>query len=65
MTLSGALIDTNGEMTADIHRVGTEIIGGFLLIKADTLEDATEMMKSCPIFEFGGYAEIREIQPSS
>ena len=35
-------------------------IGGYLLINARDLDEATSLMQSCPIFEFGGYAEIRE-----
>jgi predicted ester cyclase len=36
-------------------------VGGYLLINAHSLDEATSLMQSCPIFEFGGYAEIREI----
>jgi predicted ester cyclase len=42
------------------HKVGEEIIGGYLLINAHSLDEAASVMQSCPIFEFGGYAEIRE-----
>jgi len=35
-------------------------VGGYLLINARDLDEATSLMQSCPIFEFGGYAEIRE-----
>lgn len=39
-----------------------EIIGGFLLLNAVDLDEATEIMTTCPIFEFDGIAEIRELQ---
>lgn len=44
------------------HRVGTEIVGGYLLLKATDLEEATSIIRECPIFEAGGYAEIRPVQ---
>lgn len=63
LTLNGKIITGNDKkVTNDIHRVGTEIVGGFLLIKANNLDEAETIIKSCPIFEFDGYAEIREMQ---
>jgi len=40
---------------------GKEIIGGYFLIKAENLEDAVDMSKGCPSFEYGGSVEVREI----
>lgn len=63
LTLNGKIIKPPGnEATDGIHKVGDEIVGGFLLIEAADLEKATEIIQSCPIFEFDGYAEIREMQ---
>src|SRR5947207_15395535 len=41
---------------------GKEIVGGYLLIKANDLNEATETSKGCPIFEHDGIVEVREIQ---
>ncbi len=38
-----------------------EIIGGYLIVKAEDLDGATEISKGCPIYEVGGATEIREI----
>jgi hypothetical protein len=63
LTLTGRTITNNGNtFNDDIHKVGKEIVGGYILLNADDLDEATEIIKSCPIFEFGGYAEIRELQ---
>lgn len=40
-----------------------EMIGGYTLVKADSLEEAVELAKGCPIFAFGGNVEVREINP--
>ena len=61
LTLNGKLITGRDAVVSNrIHHVGKEIIGGFLLIKANDLEEATAIIQSCPIFEFDGYAEVRE-----
>ena len=37
-------------------------IGGYLLIKAKSLAEATKIAKGCPIFNNGGNVELRAIQ---
>ena len=39
------------------------VIGGYILIKAATLDDAVEIAKGCPAFELDGTVEIREEMP--
>ena len=38
-----------------------ESIGGYSIIKANSLEEATELAKGCPILTIGGNVEVREI----
>ena len=57
LTNSGATI-TDGPFAE-----GKEIVGGYLLIKAQDFEDAVNISKECPIFEFDGSVEVREIAP--
>ena len=40
-----------------------DVVGGYLIVKADSLAKATAMAKECPIFENDGSVEIREIRP--
>ncbi|WP_378176846.1 YciI family protein [Aquimarina sp. SS2-1] len=42
---------------------GKELVGGYLLIKADSLGHATDIAKGCPSFEYNCSLEIREIAP--
>lgn len=60
LTLNGRLLFPGGMITSSIHQAGKEIIGGYLLIKATSLDEATSLMKDCPVYEAGGYAEVRE-----
>ncbi|MBS1682994.1 MAG: hypothetical protein JST48_14885 [Bacteroidetes bacterium] len=61
LSLNGKVIDTQRQIQNDIYKVGTEIVGGYLLIKSTDLNQATELIRSCPILERGGFAEIREV----
>lgn len=40
-----------------------EVIGGYTIIKANSLEEATELSKTCPILAVGGNVEVRAIIP--
>jgi hypothetical protein len=42
---------------------GKEMVGGYLMLKADNYNEAVEISKGCPVLEFeDGVVEIREIQ---
>jgi hypothetical protein len=42
---------------------GKEMVGGYLICKAATYEEAVEISKGCPILEYDdGVVEVREIQ---
>lgn len=38
-----------------------EIVGGYLIVLANDLKEATEIAKDCPIYVTNGSTEIREI----
>ena len=40
-----------------------ELIGGYTIVKAGSLEEAAELAKSCPILLVGGNIEVREVNP--
>lgn len=40
---------------------GKEMVGGYLLCKADSMEEAIDLSKGCPIFENDGIVEVREV----
>jgi len=40
-------------------------IGGNMVVKADSMEAATEMAKNCPILFMGGSVEVRGVIPMS
>ena len=41
---------------------GSEMVGGYLIVSADTIDQAVEISKGCPIFDYAGsFVEVREI----
>lgn len=40
---------------------GKEAVGGYLIVNANSLNEATELAKGCPIFEDDGKLEIRQL----
>jgi hypothetical protein len=40
---------------------GKEIVGGFFVVNAKDLNEATEMAKACPDYDLGGIVEVREV----
>lgn len=52
----GGSIITDGPFTE-----GKEVVGGYVVVDANDLDHAIEISKDCPIFEYGGFTEVREI----
>lgn len=51
-----------GDLTTDGPFCETkEIVGGYTLIKAASLDEAEAIAKGCPILPIGGSVEVREI----
>jgi hypothetical protein len=40
-----------------------EFIGGYIIIRAESLDEAAEISKGCPILSVGGNVEVRTIVP--
>jgi hypothetical protein len=38
-----------------------EVLGGYTIVHADSLDEAAELAKGCPIFAVGGTVEVREV----
>ena len=57
-----AVVKGNAKQVIDgPYTESKEIIGGYINIKADNLQQAIEISKGCPIFNFDGNVEIREV----
>jgi hypothetical protein len=58
----GKVVESRGEIiTNGPFAEGAEVVGGYLIISANDLDHAVEISKGCPIFDYGGTTEVREI----
>ncbi|MEM8999048.1 MAG: YciI family protein [Bacteroidota bacterium] len=59
----GKVVHQKGELvTNGPFAEGAEVVGGYLIVSAKNIDEATEISKGCPIFDYeGSNVEIREI----
>ncbi len=59
----GKTIKPNNLITDGPYTEGKEIVGGYLIVKANTMDEAVELAKSCPSLSYGGNVEVRSVMP--
>ena len=57
----GRVVKAGGVITNGPYVEIKEAIGGYIIIRASSLEEATEISKGCPILKIGGNVEVREL----
>ena len=55
----GKVVKADGTTTDGPYAEVKEIIGGYIIVKAETESEAVEMAKGCPILGIGGHVEVR------
>ena len=58
---AGKVVKPNKTVTDGPYTEIKELIGGYSVIKTETIDEAAEIAKGCPILEDGGNVEVREI----
>ncbi|MGN7824281.1 transcription initiation protein [Chitinophaga varians] len=58
---TGKVIRPNNVVTDGPFTEIKETLGGYTVIQANSIEEAAELAKGCPILAVGGNVEIREI----
>jgi len=51
----------NKTVTDGPYTEGKEVVGGFFLINANSIDEATEIAKDCPDYELGGSVQVRQV----
>ncbi|MEQ9301967.1 MAG: YciI family protein [Cyclobacteriaceae bacterium] len=59
----GAQLAADHSITTGMCFSEGKAVGGNMIVRAKSLEEATEMAKGCPILHMGGTVEIRSITP--
>ena len=63
LATSGAVVkDKRGTVTDGPYAESKDIVGGYTLVEARDLAQATELAAGCPILEGGGLVEVRPIR---
>ena len=60
---AGQVLRPNGVITDGPYTEIKELIGGYIVVKGETYEEAVELAKGCPILFVGGNVEVRDIVP--
>ena len=60
---SGLTVKPGNVITNGPYAEIKEMIGGLSIIRAGSIEEASEIAKGCPILSFGGSVEVRDIIP--
>ncbi len=69
----GEPLDRTGKVVRGARKTVTDgpyaeskdLVGGYLLVKASSADEAAELAKGCPIFDGGGAVEVRPIAKMS
>lgn len=63
LNAEGKVVKNKGEVITDGPFIeGAEMVGGYLIVSAKDLDEAVEISKGCPIFDYeGSTVEVREI----
>ena len=60
---AGKVLATNNLITDGPFVEIKEAIGGYIIVKAENIDEATTLSEGCPILNVGGTVEIRMIIP--
>lgn len=57
----GKTMHSDGSVTDGPYVEVKEMVGGFVICSAETIEDAMKLAEGCPVLEVGGKVEVRDI----
>ena len=57
----GKVVKPDGIITNGPYVEVKETIGGYIVVRASSLDEAAEISKGCPILSTGGCVEVRQI----
>jgi hypothetical protein len=63
LAVEGKVVKPGGLVTDGPFVEIKEAIGGYIVVRAESLEEAAEISKGCPILAVGGTVEVRAIVP--
>ena len=61
LTPEGRVVTSKKVVTDGPFAESKELVGGYSIVKADTIDDAAALAKGCPALETGGTVEVRPL----
>ena len=61
LSSEGRVVKPNNIITKGPYVEIAEAIGGYIIVSADSIDEAAEMSKGCPILQIGGNVEVRTV----
>lgn len=58
---TGKTVKKGNLVTDGPYAESKEVVGGFFIVKAANIEEATEIAKGCPDLPLGGSVEVRDV----
>jgi hypothetical protein len=57
----GKMVTSTTTVTDGPYTEGKEVVGGYFVVNAASIDDAVELAKSYPDFGYGGYVQVRQV----
>ncbi len=61
LSFTGKTLKPGGVVTDGPYAEIKEIVGGYIIVKANDLDEALSLAQGCPILFVGGHVEVREV----
>lgn len=58
---TGKTVHAGGSVTDGPYAEIKEIVGGYIIVKAESLDDAVKLSEGCPTLAIGGKVEVRDV----
>ena len=63
LSSEGRVVKPNKTVTNGPYVELKEALGGYILVRANTIDEAAELSMGCPILQIGGNVEVRTVVP--
>lgn len=60
----GKTLHADGAITDGPYAELKEMVGGFIIVSAESIDEAVRLAKGCPALNVGGKVEVRDIMPT-
>lgn len=59
--MQGKIVKANNVVTDGPYIEMKEMVGGYIIVKADDIDDAVRLSEGCPTLAVGGSVEVRDV----